>query len=277
MTSTSIKHLAREVQALLERIKTLPDSFSDHKKRKLRNELEGVAIDLREHLDWLDPIKLPGAMFDPADPRLFGIFAAIALLGQDRTALDSLADTKFYGSGIYAIYYHGEFPQYSPIVQTENPIYVGVASPKLSVAKTPRDQGTKLADRLREHRKNILRAENLSIDDFTCRHLVVASGWEGKAESALINIFTPLWNKETKILFGFGKHGDSTETRGNKRSPWDVLHEGREWAKGAEGSHIKDQSTPSKIAESIYKHFAKHPPIVDLEQVLHNLLTQIKT
>jgi hypothetical protein len=26
------------------------------------------------------------------------------------------------------------------------------------------------------------------------------------------------------------KHGDSAETRSNKRSPWDVVHPGRAWA-----------------------------------------------
>lgn len=277
MTSNDTSHLARDLRALLGRIETVPEKLSVQQSKKLRTDLEEVAHELRERLAWLDPVKMPGSMFDPAHPGLFGIFAAIALLGQDRVPLDCIAETKFYGSGIYAIYYSGDFSQYRPIVETENPIYVGVAKPAVLIAKTPREQGTTLANRLREHRKNIIKAGNLSLNDFACRHLVIASGWEGKAESALIQLFHPLWNKETKILQGFGKHGDSTKTRGNKRSPWDVLHEGREWAKGKEGAHVQDQKTSLEIEISINLHFAKHPPIVGIHQVLHDLLTQIKT
>lgn len=275
MTS-EVGNLALEVRALLERLETIQGGLSDSQSKRLRLELEVVAEDLRARLAFLDPIKSPGAIFDPADPRLFGIFAAVALIGQDRISLDSIAETKFYGSGIYAIYYNGDFPQYKPLVGTENPIYVGVARPKDEIARTPREQGTKLVDRLGEHRKNIKKASNLSIDDFTCRHLVVASGWEGKAESALIHLFHPLWNKETKILSGFGKHGDSLNTRANLRSPWDVLHEGRKWAQSTEATHVKDQATPADIAASIWKHFSSHPPVGDVEHVLHDLLAHIK-
>src|SRR5690606_35953887 len=112
--------------------------------------------------------------FDPADPRLFGTFAAVALIGQDRVPLVDIANTKFYGSGIYAIYYNGDMSLYSPISRTETPIYVGKADPGSGSAKSPKEQGTTLAGRLDEHRKNVNRAENLSISDFECRHLVVA-------------------------------------------------------------------------------------------------------
>lgn len=276
MTSSNIHHLARELRTLLARIEEVPDTLSDVQSKKLRKELEEVARELREGIARLDPVKMPNALFDPADPSLFGIFAAVALLGQDRVSLDSLAESRFYGSGIYAIYYNGSFPLYQPIVGTENPIYVGVAVPADAIAKTPREQGTKLADRLREHRKNIIKAGNLSIDDFTCRYLVVATNWEGKAEGALIHLFQPIWNKETKLIQGFGKHGDSLTTRVNKRSPWDTLHEGRKWAV-SESIDVEDQKSPEQIADELLEHFNSHPPILNLQQVLHNLLTQIKS
>lgn len=276
MTSSDIRHLARELKALLARIETVPDTLSSHQSKTLRMELEGVALELRERLAWLDPVKQPDAMFDPADPGLFGIFAAVALLGQNRIQLDDLATNRFYGSGIYAIYYAGSYPLYQPIIRTENPIYVGVASSAIAVARTPREQGTKLADRLREHRKNIMKANNLSIDDFTCRHLVVTTGWEGKAEQALIHLFHPIWNKETRLIQGFGKHGDAMQTRGNKRSPWDVLHEGRKWAQGSDEGDVENQKSHRQITDQLSAHFTAHPPIQGIQQVLHDLLTQIK-
>ena len=82
------------------------------------------------------------------------------LLLQDRLPLESFKDKKFYGSGIYAIYYEGDFAPYLPLSQTETPIYVGKADPAIPGAPTPRLQGIKLADRLNEHAKSILKAEN---------------------------------------------------------------------------------------------------------------------
>ena len=275
MTANDALDLPHELRALVARIEGLPDVLSATKARSLRKELDEIVRALRDRIAQLDPIKMPGAMFDPADPSLFGIFAAVALLGQDRVKLDSVAERRFYGSGIYAIYYDGDFPDYQPIVKTENPIYVGVATPESEAAKTPREQGTKLIDRLREHRKNIKRAANLSIDDFTCRRLVVATNWEGKAESALIQLFQPIWNKETRLIQGFGKHGDALKTRGNKRSPWDTLHEGRTWAMGSETIDVEDQKSPEQLEVEIREHFAKHPPVQELQQVLHDLLTYI--
>jgi hypothetical protein len=36
-----------------------------------------------------------------------------------------------------------------------------------------------------------------------------------------------IWNRQTKPVPGFGKHGDSAETRSNSRSPWDTIRPGR--------------------------------------------------
>lgn len=111
----------------------------------------------------------------------------------------------------------------------------------------------RLAARLNEHRKNIERANSLRIEDFQCRALVVQTGWETGAEDYLIRLFRPIWNNETKLVFGLGKHGDSAGTRRNKRSPWDTLHEGRAWA-GVET--LADAKSPKKIADELTAHFA---------------------
>lgn len=85
------------------------------------------------------------------------------------------------------------------------------------------EQGAKLCGRLSDHRKNIDKATStLNLTDFEFRSLVVQSGWETAAEDYLIHLFSPIWNSETNILYGLGKHGDSATTRANKRSPWDT-------------------------------------------------------
>lgn len=274
MSTEDIHHAIKEVRALLAKVDGLAKEISPSAGKMLRKELEFVADDLRERLTNLDPVRMPSAFFDPSNPSLFSTFAAVALIGQDKAPLRKVAEGKFYGSGIYAIYYAGSSQIYSAISGTETPIYVGKAEPRGDHARSPKEQGTTLSSRLDEHRKNIQRAENLSIDDFECRHLVVASGWQAAAEKALIGLFHPLWNKETKILQGFGKHGDSSSTRRNTRSSWDVLHPGREWART---NHVEDATTPAAIQAAVWAHFARHPPIQDVQQVLHDLLARIRT
>lgn len=195
----------------------------------------------------IDPVRMPDSFFDPTEPRLIGHFVALALIAQERQALKDL--TKFYGAGVYAIYYTGDADLYAPISRTETPIYVGKADPNAN-AKTLIEQGTKLADRLNEHRKSIGKASTtLDIADFECRALAVQSGYQAAAESHLIRLFKPIWNNETRILFGIGKHGDSAETRANNKSPWDTLHPGRKWA---------DANTEAKTANEIRAEVAKH-------------------
>lgn len=241
-------------------------------KRKLQSAEDGVRTLLKQ-LQQLDPVRLPDSVFDPADPKLFGTFAALAMVGQDRQPLDGLDARPFYGAGIYSIYYKGPFPLYADISGTETPIYVGKADPDRAGENNPKGQGVQLHGRLVEHMKNVRLAENLDIADFECRYLVVASGWQAAAESALIGLFHPIWNKETRILLGFGKHGDSAETRGNKRSPWDTLHPGRSWARDTK----EDQKSLADIEADVAQHFVRRPPIQHAEKVLHDLIARIRS
>ena len=207
---------------------------------------------MRENLDRLerdiDPVTLPDAFFDPSEPRLIGHFVALALISQDRRRLDEIK--PFYGAGVYAIYYTGPNPVYRPISGSETPIYVGKADPP-SGAATLLEQETKLYGRLNEHRRNIAKVAGIDLEDFEYRALAVQSGYQAAAESHLINLFRPIWNNETKILFGIGKHGDSASTRANKRSPWDTMHPGRGWAEDNEPGKSVDQ-----ITREVAQHFA---------------------
>jgi Eco29kI restriction endonuclease len=271
--------IAAALKEIIARISEKQDTLTGARGRRRREELEGLTDELQARLATLDPIQHPDSFFDPADPRLFGIFAALALIGLDRVPLESVEQKRFYGSGVYALYYTGDFKTYRPISRTEHPIYVGKADPEQIHARSPRQQGEKLCGRLNEHRKNIDRAENLELSDFECRYLVVASGWQTAAESALIGLFKPVWNKEMRILLGFGKHGDSAETRRNRRSPWDVLHAGRQWAAAEKyaASMVEDSKSVEEINQEVGEHFKANKPVTDIQHIVKELIAQVRT
>ncbi|MBV5323369.1 Eco29kI family restriction endonuclease, partial [bacterium] len=100
---------------------------------------------------------------------------------------------------------------------------------------------------------------------------IVQSGFQKSAEDYLINFFKPIWNSETKICFGLGKHGDSSDTRGNKRSPWDTMHPGRAWAT----STTENQKELALILEQINLHLAQHAPYVDVQEILAHFMADM--
>lgn len=274
MTGPEFHRLLADLRSALATLADGVEHLSPHQGRKLRADLHAIAEEVRQRVEHIDPIKQPEAFFDPADPKLFGTFAALALMGQTRLPLSSIRENRFYGSGVYALYYRGPFEMYAPISGTEHPIYVGTAAAAEPIARTPLEQGDRLWNRLNFHRKNITRASGtLDVSDFEFRALVVATGFELQAETALINLFQPAWNWETKILFGFGKHGDSAKKRSNDRSPWDVVHSGRAWAHAEE---LQDAKTPEQIRDELLRHWAENAPIRSLEEVLRQLLSRIK-
>lgn len=214
----------------------------------------------------IHPHELPNSVFDPSDTRMFGQFAALALVAQQREPLSQVPST--FGGGVYALYYIGSFSPYAPISTSETPIYVGKAQPRRG-AQTVREQGPAITARLAEHAKSIALAQStLDVNEFECRRLVVAPGWEMAAEAALMALFRPLWNYQHGPVHGLGKHGDKAETRGNKRSPWDTLHPGRKWA----GKTIHDQKPAAQILADISAHFDAHPPIATQKEVLASYL-----
>ena len=216
-----------------------------------RKRVLAAIAEMKDSLEQLerdvDPVRLPDAFFDPAEPRLIGHFVALALISQDRVRLDAIE--PFYGAGVYAIYYTGPEEIYRPISGTETPIYVGKADPPVGATSVVQ-QETKLYGRLNEHRKNIDKVAGIELADFECRALAVQSGYQAAAESHLINLFWPIWNNETKILFGLGKHGDAATTRANNKSPWDTIHPGRAWAVGN-----PEAKTPESIVKEVAEHF----------------------
>lgn len=172
--------------------------------------------------------------YNPLDKINLGTSVADAMLG--RAALP-LAELKFFnGAGIYAIYYTGNFSAYKPLAEKnknnkfEAPIYVGKAiSPGGRKGNFDLDasSGSALYKRLQEHAESVQFAENLKIEDFFYRYLVVDDIWIPLGESLLITRFSPIWNK---LIDGFGNHDPGKGRYGQKRSKWDTLHPGRIWA-----------------------------------------------
>lgn len=261
-TSIDAAVVSDAMKALLAVLPVEPkDAVSDisvQKRNALRKAANRLIESLRKLDRALDPIEHPIDVLDPSDPITVGKLIAETLLVQPRIALDAVADQKFYGSGVYAIYYTGDFDAYRPASGTETPLYVGKVDPKTPGAETVEQQGTKLYDRLRgDHARSINLAENLNIADFECRYLVVKSAWQNTAETYLIDRFQPVWNNEVGVCFGIGKHGDSAKTRSNKRSPWDTLRPGRKWA-WADGN-VANEKSPEQIKQDIAKHYRENP------------------
>jgi hypothetical protein len=151
-----------------------------------------------------------------------------ALLGGPEVPLPP--PETFEGAGVYAIYYHGDFKGYSPLVKAQSrpPIYVGMAVPMGSrKGGRPPSPGRELWQRLKQHAKSVEQAENLELDRFTCRYLVVVPVWITLAERFLVEHYKPVWNV---VIDGFGNHDPGAGRRGMKRPRWDILHPGRPWA-----------------------------------------------
>jgi hypothetical protein len=247
-------------KAIAVLLRALPDSLAvadagTGRVKTLRKRVEELISRLQPLAEQLDPILRPPFVFDPSNPEIIGRIIGQTLLEQSRQPLATTP--RFYGSGVYALYYRGSFPAYKPIRGKETPIYVGKADPPSAEARTYRQQGPRLAGRLAEHAKSIRAASTtLQLDDFDCRFLVVQSGWQRSAENYLEDLFNPIWNSE--ICYGFGKHGDAPETRKNTRSPWDSLHPGRPWATKA--GNKPNPLSNQQIIDQIAEHFLRHPP-----------------
>lgn len=260
--STAKDPLARLSELIVELETGSTAGFSHIKAGQLARRLAAVASSV-------DPVRRPTFTFDPADPVIVGRFIAMMLAAQPQSPFGDLE--KFYGSGVYAIYYSGPFPLYKPLSRSQHPIYVGKAVSGDEKASNPIAQGTTLWARLSEHMKSINKASStLKISDFACRFLVVASGYESAAESYLIRMFRPIWNTEMRLCYGIGKHGDTATTRTNGRSPWDTIHPGRPWA----GKTLADQKSPARISTELSDHFRKHKPYRSLDAILKHCLLE---
>ncbi len=132
----------------------------------------------------------------------------------------------FDGAGVYTLHYTGAFPAYADI-GVDVPIYVGKADPPGRRQGRTRTSTSVLHGRLQEHAGSIQAASNLDLTDFPCRWLVLDPVWIGLTEQVLIAQYRPIWNV---VVDGFGNHDPGAGRYNQRRSRWDTLHPGREWA-----------------------------------------------
>ncbi|TGG89406.1 Eco29kI family restriction endonuclease [Natronospirillum operosum] len=204
--------------------------------------------------------------FNPLDKRHLGESVGQAMLRQPVTSLSSLG--KFDGAGLYAIYYQGDFPAYASIAHRNRqgefraPIYVGKAVPKGARKGTDLEgpPGSVLYKRIMQHKRSIEEAENLNLEDFHCRYLVVDDIWIPLGESLLIAKFSPLWNQ---LVDGFGNHDPGRGRREGIRPRWDTLHPGRSWA----NNFPPRPESQSQLVQEIEDYLRNNPPPEDTTMI----------
>ncbi|QGY80802.1 Eco29kI family restriction endonuclease [Sphingorhabdus lacus] len=165
--------------------------------------------------------------FDPLAVENVGVTLAVELLEQPLVQMPP--QTPFRGAGIYALYYRGAHPAYADLIaydagRAKYPVYIGkAAGESAKQGFNPKSSSKqKLFDRIDQHAKSIDSVQNLSIEDFSCRYLVLNDAYIALAESVMIRVFRPPWNG-----MSFGSKVVGVHRMGGKPPLWDSLHPGR--------------------------------------------------
>lgn len=196
-----------------------------------------------------------------------------------RRAIPLSESDQIDGAGIYAIYYAGAFPPYAPARnradQLNKPIYVGKAIPKggrKGGLQPAAKLGRALADRLRQHATSISEVDNLDLADFWVRYLVVDDIWIPLGENMLIETFKPAWNR---AVDGFGNKDPGRRRKDQYRSPWDVLHQGREFARKLADSPVNQAFMEERVVDYFAgRKMAKLPRAIIEQQAEEAALEQ---
>lgn len=191
--------------------------------------------------------------YDPLDYGNLARSVVEALMSQGEGPLPPAE--PFEGSGVYAVYYHGDFKAYSRVVKARQPvpIYVGKAVPTGARKGGRRSSsgGRELHSRLKQHSKSVDRAENLDLNDCRCRYLVVVPVWISLAERFLVEHFQPIWNV---VIDGFGNHDPGKGRHAMKRPRWDILHPGRPWAQ-----RLTPEESSQDVLQRLEEFLRKRP------------------
>lgn len=149
------------------------------------------------------------------------------LLANGPFSLVDLPSANIPGNGVYALYYHGDFPLYEKVCSPGAlcPIYVGKSAQSGRTTGDKKTGSRNLQTRLTmEHLKSIGQTD-LGPENFTYRFIILRDEWVDLAEYSLIELFQPLWNT---VVRGFGsRHYHKDYSRKPIDSHWDTLHPGR--------------------------------------------------
>lgn len=195
--------------------------------------------------------------YNPLDKRNLGASVAATMLD---APIHTLPPEPFIGAGVYAIYYRGNFAPYQRLTELNSdnfsiPIYVGKAVPagaRKGGLGMNVDHGLALYNRLSEHYVSLSKAVNLNENDFVCKYLVVDDIWIPLAESMLIEQYKPLWNR---CIDGFGNHDPGKGRYQQQKSPWDCIHEGREWADNLKPNAVSKDDLLKKVAQYLLENY----------------------
>lgn len=173
-------------------------------------------------------------------------------------------------AGAYLIYPKNRYGSYAALARAGLPVYVGKAN----------GQGG-LYRRLCDHRDSIIQAENLNIEDFEVRFIVLADKDAYLAcmfESAFIERYNPLWNNDFP---GFGKHEVGGKREKGKISVWDTMHPGRK-NRGVTANKFTKAHLEARLAEkerAILKEYGLAETRLpdEVEQQAINTLTTMLT
>lgn len=195
--------------------------------------------------------------FNPLDKKHLGESIAFAAL---HSKLHPLPPKPFIGAGVYLLYYFGKNPLYEKLVSANEevvryPIYVGKAVPagaRKGGLGLDVDHGPVLFKRLCEHSESVAAVDNLEIDDFKCRFLVVDDVWIPLAESLMIERFKPVWNS---VIDGFGNHDPGKGRHSGKKPFWDCVHPGRAWANRLQPCAVSREELEQRVIDYLSSLF----------------------
>lgn len=190
--------------------------------------------------------------FNPIEIPNIALSLALEVLDQPSHPLPPAETAR--GAGVYLLYYLGSFAPYEPYRLANSkdspkiPIYIGKADRQGRRKGFTFDgvQGTELNARLRSHASSIDRVENLESEDFRCRYLSIEDAFIGLAESVLVSVFSPLWNR---VLDGFGNNPTGGPRSLQAQSRWDLFHPGRRRGAGEE------LQTLESLNQAVADHF----------------------
>lgn len=193
--------------------------------------------------------------FNPLDKRNLGISVANAMMLMEPVPLAAVPNQP--GAGIYAIYYVGDFEPYQLLSDLNSgpespqyPIYVGKAIPeggRTGLGLSDGEDTFTLRNRLRNHQRSIVAAENLNVDHFSLRLLTVEPIFIPLGETMLITQTGPLWNT---VVQGFGSNAPGSGREAGKKSSWDTLHPGR-----SHSANLPSRAeTPAHIAQDVREY-----------------------
>jgi len=166
----------------------------------------------------------------------------------------------FFGAGVYALYYLGNYEPYRPIAERNRqsltqPIYVGKAVPPgWRTARSRLSETSDLYRRLQEHARSVTQAQNLHPSDFRCRFMILSdieADLIVPVEAELIRRFLPLWNC---VVDGFGNHDPGSGRYNQAQSEWDAIHPGRPWAKRLAGQSPNPDAVLGKVRTFLASH-----------------------